>query len=77
MVFYDGVHLLKEENYVDGFIADRLIGKIKPGFPYRPIFIISKLNKTFGATSAEEDEEVGHRRKSLRALKPKILKLLS
>lgn len=76
IVFYDGTHTLSKENYVEGYIADRLMGEIKPGFPYRPIFIVSSLNKPFSETTAEEDEIVGHRRKSLRALKPKILELL-
>lgn len=76
MVFYDGTHTLSKENYVEGYITDRLMGEIKPGFPYRPIFMVSSLNKPFSETTAEEDEIVGHRRKSLRALKPKILELL-
>ena len=76
MVFYDGEHLLSQENYVEGYIADRLMGEIKPGFPYRPIFIVSALNKPFSETTAKEDEKVGFRQKNLKELKPKILELL-
>lgn len=75
-VFYDGTHFLKEENYVEGFIAERLMGDIRPGFPYRPIFMVSKFNKPFSEITEEEDREVGARQRNFRALKPKILELL-
>lgn len=76
MVFYDGEHTLSKENYVEGYIALRLMGEIKPGFPYRPIFIVSALNKPFSETTPEEDEKFGFRRKNLKELKPQILELL-
>lgn len=75
-VFYDGEHVIKEENYVEGYIAERLMGTIKPGFPYRPIFIVSAFNKPFSMLTEEEDHAVGARQKNFRALKPKILELL-
>lgn len=75
-VFYDGTHFLKEENYLEGYIAERLMGEIKPGFPYRPIFIVSKFDKPFSALTDEEDREVGARQRNFRALKPKIFELL-
>lgn len=75
-VFWDGVHLLKEENWVEGYIADKLMDEVKPGFPYRAILMIPRFGKAYGALTHEEHEEVNFRRKSLKALKPKILELL-
>lgn len=75
-VFYDGEHFLKEENYIEGYIADRPTGGIKPGFPYRSIFVVSRFNKTFNELTEEEGKEVGARQKNFRALKPRVLELL-
>lgn len=75
-VFFDGEHFLKEENWVEGYIADKLMDEVKPGFPYRAILMIPRFGKAYGALTHEEHEEVNFRRKSLKALKPKILELL-
>ena len=75
-VFYDGEHFLEEENYLEGRTAERLMGDIKPGFPYRPIFIVSRFNKPFSKFTEEENREVGARQKNFRSLKPRILELL-
>lgn len=76
VIFYDGEHILKEENYAEGYIAEHLMSEIKPGFPYRPIFIVARFNKPFSELTDEEDREVGARQKIFRVLKPKILELL-
>lgn len=76
MAFYDGEHLLKQENYVEGYIAEGLLDDIEPGFPYRPVFIVSRFNKPFSMLTDEESREVGARPRNLRALKLKILELL-
>lgn len=75
-VFFNGAHLLKEENWVEGYIADKLMCEVKPGFPYRAILMIPRFGKAYGELTHEEHEEVNFRRKSLKVLKPKILELL-
>ena len=33
IVFWDGAHLLKSENWIEGYITEELMGEIQPGFP--------------------------------------------
>ena len=77
IVFYDGGHWLEAENYIEGYIAEKLMGEIKPGFPYRPILMVPKFGKPYADLTHEEHEEVNFRRKNLKALKPRIVKLLN
>ena len=77
IIFWDGTHLLKSENYIEGYIAEKLLGEIKPGFPFRPILVIPQFNKPYSTLTHEEHEQVNFRRKNLKILKPEILKLLN
>jgi len=77
IAFWDGTHLLKSECWIEGYIAERLMGEIRPGFPYRVIFMIPQFGKPYGALTEEEHEAVNFRRKNLQKLKPEISKLLS
>ncbi len=76
MVFWDGEHLIKKEHWTEGYIADRLMTEIQPGFPYRAILMIPEFAKAYGALTDEEHEQVNFRRKNLAALKPEILRYL-
>jgi len=77
MVFWDGGHLLKRENFIDGSIAERLIGEAQPGFPYSSIFWTPRFNKPYSQLTHEEHEAVNFRRKSLALLKEEIVKIYS
>lgn len=77
MVFYNGEHLIKQEHWTQGYIADRLMTPVHPGFPYRAILMILQFSKPYGTLTEEEHEQVNFRRKNLTALKPEILKLLA
>ena len=77
IVFWDGAHLLKSENWIHGSIAEELMGEIQPGFPYRPLLIVCEFNKPYSALTHEEHEQVNFRRKNLASLKPRIMSLLS
>lgn len=77
IAFWDGEHLLESENWLEGYIADHLVGEVRPGFPYRAILMIPAFNKSYGALSPEEHEQVNFRRKNLNALKPRIIEILS
>ena len=76
MAFYDGKNFITEENYVEGFIAEHPMGDIKPGFPYRSIFIVAKFGKPYSELSEEEDKEVGARQRNLQTIKPRVLEFL-
>ncbi|MDP3770543.1 MAG: non-canonical purine NTP pyrophosphatase [Candidatus Sungbacteria bacterium] len=76
IIFWDGVHMLKQECWLEGYIAEQLMGEIKPGFPYRPLLMIPQFGKPYSELTQEEHDQVNFRRKNLRALKPEMLKLL-
>ncbi len=76
IAFFDGKNLLLNENWAEGYIADRLMCEVKPGFAYRSILIIPQFGKPYGELTEEEHRAVNFRQKNLRELKPKILKLI-
>ncbi len=76
VAFWDGARLLKEEHWLEGYIALRVMDAVTPGFPYRPILMIPQFEKPYSALTHEEHEQVNFRRKNLKALKEKILPLL-
>ena len=77
VAFFDGEHLLKSENWVEGYIVERLEGEVKPGFPYRSILVVNKFNKLYRDLTFAEHVEENFRRKNLLALKPKIFEYLA
>ena len=76
IVFWDGEHLLKQENWIEGYITEKLMGEIKKGFPYRPLLMIPQFGKPYSDLTKEEHDQVNFRRKNLQILKPKILEML-
>ena len=76
VAFFDGEHLITSQNWIEGYIADRIIGDMKPGFPYRAILMIPQFGKPYSELTEEKHEEVNFRRKNLCALKPEMLQLL-
>jgi len=76
VIFWDGSHLLKAENYIEGYIAEKMLDTIKPGFPFRPILFLPQFNKPYSALTHEQHEQVNFRRKSLKELKSKVMELL-
>ncbi len=77
IAFWDGEHLLLRETWINGYIAEKILGDITPGFPYRSIFIIPKFGKPYSELTDEEHEQVNFRRKNLYAMKDEIAKILS
>jgi XTP/dITP diphosphohydrolase len=66
--------LAETEGRLEGFIADKEIGK--NGFGYDPIFFVPKLNKTVALLSREEKNAISHRGNAIRKLKPLLKELL-
>ena len=77
IVFWDGEHLLKQENWIEGYIADHVMSEIKKGFPYRPLLMIPQFGKPYSDLTEEEHAQVNFRRKNLQILKPQILEILN
>lgn len=76
IAFWDGKHLLENENWIHGYIADRLTGPVAPGFPYRALLMIPEFNKSYAELTPEEHRQVNFRYKNLELLKPHIMEHL-
>ncbi len=76
IAFWDGEHLLKSESWLEGYIAEKISGEIKPGLPYRSILVIPQFQKLYSDLTTDEHYEVSFRRKNLLELKSKILSAL-
>ena len=76
IVFYDGMHIIKSECWLQGYIAEQLMGDMIPGFPYRSLLMIPQFGKSYGNLTESEHAQVNFRRKNLQILKPKILEML-
>lgn len=77
IAFWDGTHLLESENWIHGYIAERFMGPVASGFPYRALLMIPEFGKAYGALTEEEHRQVNFRRKNLELLKPHILEHLA
>ncbi|OHA09280.1 MAG: hypothetical protein A3B37_03885 [Candidatus Sungbacteria bacterium RIFCSPLOWO2_01_FULL_59_16] len=77
IAFWDGAHLLESENWLEGYVADRLMGEVRPGFPYRALLMIPEFNKAYAELTPEEHQKVNFRRKNLESLTPHIIEHLA
>jgi len=66
--------LAETEGHLEGFVAERQAGE--NGFGYDPIFFVSELGKTVAQISRAEKNEISHRGKAIRQLKPQLNELL-
>ena len=53
--------ILTSEAFLRGFITEKPIAKIVPGFPFRSLFYVPDLGKVLGELSMEEEAKVAHR----------------
>ena len=60
--------ILTSEAFLRGFITEKPIAKIVPGFPFRSLFYVPDLGKVLGELSMEEEAKVAHRRIALKNL---------
>lgn len=60
------------EGSLPGVILKKPIKKIIPGYPFRSIFYLPKIGKTFGELSPAEEIRIGHRKKALQKALPII-----
>ncbi len=53
------------EGILRGYVTEKAEAPIIPGFPFRSILFIPKINKVLGELSAEEEAAISHRKKAL------------
>lgn len=56
------------ETKTSGFILEKPVGELIPGYPFRSIFYVSKYKKPFALLSPEEEDKISHRKRALRKL---------
>lgn len=64
------------EGSLPGVILKKPIKKIIKGYPFRSLFYLPKIGKTFGELSPNEEIKIGHRKKALEKAMPMIRKYL-
>jgi XTP/dITP diphosphohydrolase len=67
--------LLETRGELEGLLIDKQMGQ--NGFGYDPIFIVPSLNKTVAQLTNEQKNEISHRGRAIRKLKPLLKKLLA
>lgn len=77
LIYWDGKKLLRYENYIEGYIVEKLTEPVEPGFPYRSILMIPKFGKLYSKLTEAEHNEVNFRRKSLAKLKEDLARDVS
>lgn len=57
---------------IEGHIAHHSGGLVRPGFPYRALFIVDMFNKFYDELAHEEHDQVNHRLLAVKELAPLI-----
>ena len=70
-----GKKTLTVEGIKRGVILKEPRGTLIRGYPFRSIFYLPELDKTFNQLSVEEEARIGHRRKALNKLTPFLKEL--
>lgn len=65
--------LVETEGRLEGVIAEKQTGE--NGFGYDPIFFVPELNKTTAQLSREQKNEISHRGRAIKKLKPELERL--
>lgn len=63
------------EGKIRGIIAKKPKGRLIKGYPFRLIFYLPKLKKTFAELGLKKEIEIGHRKKAVKKLIPILKKL--
>ena len=66
--------LIETQGTLEGLITEKEIGN--NGFGYDPIFFVPNLKKTVAQLTSQEKNEISHRGRAIRKLKPLLNKLL-
>lgn len=60
------------EGVLRGYITEKPMAKIVPGYPFRAVFYVPELGKVLGALTMEGEAHVAHRKKAIKKLMPRI-----
>ncbi|TSC89283.1 MAG: dITP/XTP pyrophosphatase [Parcubacteria group bacterium Gr01-1014_3] len=64
------------EGITRGFILEKTVSKITPGFPFRSLFYVPKIGKALGEMTIAEESKIGHRHIAIEQLLPQIQKFV-
>lgn len=64
------------EGAIRGFIMEKPIAKIIPGYPFRTLFYLPEIKKVLGELTMEEEAKFAHRKKAVEKVLPIIKKYL-
>jgi XTP/dITP diphosphohydrolase len=62
------------EGIMRGFLTEKPIKKIIPGYPFRSLFYNPDIGKIIGEMTMEEEAKIGHRKQAILKLLPHLLK---
>ena len=65
--------LIIGEGILRGYILEKPMAKIIPGFPFRSLFYVSELGKTLGEATMREEAKIAHRIIAIRNILPHLL----
>ena len=60
--------LITSQGIKRGIITNEPRGEIVPGYPFRSIFYLPEIDKTFNEISFEEEVEIGHRKEAIKKI---------
>jgi XTP/dITP diphosphohydrolase len=63
------------EGKIRGVIAREPKGRLIPGYPFRPIFYLPKIKKTFAELGLKKEIKIGQRKKAVKKLIPILKKM--
>ncbi len=63
------------EGVLRGFIMEKPIEKIIPGYPFRSIFYIPEKNRALGEMTLQEEAEIAHRKQALMKALPLLKRI--
>ncbi len=72
--FPDNKNILFGEGIMRGFLTEKPIEKIIPGYPFRSLFYNPDVGKIIGEMTIEEEAKIAHRKQALLNLLPRLLK---
>lgn len=62
----------QEEEKIKGYIAEKPIGAVTKGYPFRDLFVVEKFNAYYGNLTDKEHDQINHRLIALKRLVKKI-----
>lgn len=68
-----GKDVVTAEGTMRGVITDKAVETVITGFPFRSVFMVKETGRILGEMTMNEEAKIGHRKKALEKLLPKLL----